>query len=180
MSVPGYFPPMKVGNKVLVSGSFGDTVNPSYAAFIYLRDSDRRFSEDNIEWVNLGANSILEGSAESKPQKRGTSLITRIPLTDMLKRLREYQGSAPESVAMQMQHLARTHPSNQISFTRFSVDFGEPVVEWDEYKAMYGLLEQRTISYLAQKEVSERLQQTAKRLAQHCRPKQAKARQGSD
>ena len=179
MSVPGYFPPTKVLDKVLVGGSFGGTVNPSYAAFIHLRNSDRRFSEDNIEWVNLGANSILEGSAESKPQKRGTSLITRIPLIDILKRLREYQGSAPESVAMQMQHLARTHPSNQISFTRYSVDVGD--VGWDEWPAIKnGLLEQRTMSYLAQKEVSQRLQQTAKRLAQHYRQKQAKASIGSD
>ena len=178
MSVPGYFPPTKVLDKVLVSGSFGGTANPSYAAFIHLRNSDRRFSEDNIEWVNLGANSILEGSAESKPQKRGTSLITRIPLIDILKRLREYQGSAPESVAMQMQHLARTHPSNQISFTRYSVDVGD--VGWDEYQAMNGLLEQWTMSYLSRKEVSERLQQIAKRLAQYYRQKQAKTRVASD
>jgi predicted acylesterase/phospholipase RssA len=176
VSVPGYFPPMKIFERFLVGGSNWDTMNPSWAAFNHLRQSDE-FSGARLEWVNLGAGSPAEGPAE--PPKRGSSII---PIKDMLNRMKDIRRVWPEITASWMQILAqdRILSSNQLSFTRFSEDVDESVIEWDEYPAMNGLLQQRTMSYLARKEVSERLQQTAKRLAQHCRQKQAKTSMGSD
>ena len=176
MSAPGYFSPTKFRDRVCVSGSSAETVNPSLAAFNHLRDTNKRIRERKARWVNLGASPPIVGSVESKTQRRYSSFIL---LKDMLASLKEDQLDAPEHVAVNMKMLVRYGGANEMSFTRFSVDVGESAVEWDEFTAILsGLLRRRTKSYLAQKEVTERLHQTAKMLAQHYKQRNIEAGRG--
>jgi hypothetical protein len=179
MSVPGYFSPTKIMDRALISGSSGETVNPSLAAFNHLRDTDKRFRERKGQWVNIGASPLITSPLAYKVPRRGSLLIPST-LRDVLRTMDDIQGiaqnSEPEHVAVNMKMLARYGGPNGMSFSRFSVDVGESAVAWDEFPAILsGLLQRRTMSYLAQKDVTERLHQTAQMLAQRCKQRNIEA-----
>lgn len=184
-AAPTYFKPRNVLNKILVDGGFGETNNPSNAAFDHYRIDDRSWSlplSKRLLWLNLGTGSPQPGmSATHSKRPMWTWLVPNF-LLDSYHKMNDMQKMATdaEKVVKSMRCLAKeTH--GYLQYSRFSANNGLHLIGLDDYKKVDdGTIEKLTKAYLCQSHIQSDLDAIAVLLAVEYKARRFPVRKDSE
>ena len=173
-AAPTYFPEMKLFDKVLVDGAYGNTNNPSHAVFGHFQDWTRLTSRHPhpVMMVNIGTGTMPRGvRAQEMAQERPlwAYMLPKLFL-DLFHLTRDLStmGTDCEGVGKLMREIEGVNPMFQ--YWRFSEDktlFGTALDDWQAVED--GSIVEATKRYLEKPEVLEELSRTARALAIHSR-----------
>ena len=173
-AAPTYFPEMKLFDKVLVDGAYGNTNNPSHAVFGHFQDWTRLTSRHPhpVMMVNVGADTMPRGvKAQEMTQERPlwAYMLPKLFL-DLFHLTRDLSTMSTdcEGVGKLMREIESVNPKFQ--YWRFSEDetlFGTALDDWQAVED--GSIVEATKKYLDKPEVLEELSRTARALAIHSR-----------
>jgi hypothetical protein len=169
-AAPTYFPPMRILKKILVDGGFGETNNPSNAAWDHY-DTKKFISEtDQALWVNIGTGTLPPESSTTVPPRPFWTMFVPKYFLNIVHLARDLQKIATDSekVGRGMQRLAKEAREDRLRFWRFSANNGLHEIELDAYEQLERI-ETLTHSYLEIPDVAARLRTTAQALAASCR-----------
>lgn len=166
-AAPTYFRPVRLLDRLLVDGGYGQTNNPSEAAYEhYFWELEKPKSDyHRINMVNIGTGTDPENPTEVK-----ASILDYIPLARIVGDLAKL-ATESEKVGRRMNMQSETAKDGigPLRFARFSANRGDiHGISLGAYKALQHI-EESTDEYLADPEVLRRLDEFAEQLAETCR-----------
>lgn len=171
-AAPAYFKPMTIQGRPFVDGGYGETNNPSWAAWLHYKQNHHVSSEQTLVMINIGTGTC--SVVDANPQKQRRPLWTKlIPngivsalglMADLSKMATESEG--PTS---RLWYIAQTSPE-QLFLERFSADTGIDTIKLDDWQSATSsdkpsVVEIKTEAYLDKREVRGRLKRAARALA---------------
>ena len=166
-SAPTYFDPVRVLRKTLVDGGFGETNNPSEAAWVHYDDRKEILETDLALWVNVGTGTSSDVYVEPRRDWKAAILPSYIQNVIRLARNLEKIATDSEKTGDRMRMLSKMN-RNRLVFNRFSANTGVHSIGLDEFEMVEnGRMQELTQSYL--KTERERLQIVANALAAEVR-----------
>lgn len=171
-AAPAYFKPMTIQGRHFVDGGYGETNNPSWAAWLHYKQNHHLSSERTLVMINIGTGTC--SVVDVDPQKQRRPLWTKlIPngivsalglMADLSKMATESEG--PTS---RLWYIAQTSPE-QLFLERFSADTGIDTIKLDDWQAATSsdkpsVVEIKTNAFLDKREVRGRLKRAAHALA---------------
>jgi hypothetical protein len=169
-AAPTYFPPVRILKKILVDGGFGETNNPSNAAWDHYDTKKFISKTDQALWVNIGTGTLPPESSRTVPPRPFWTMFVPESLLDIVHLTKDLQKIATDSekVGREMQKLAKEAREDRLRFWRFSANNGLHEIELDAYEQLEKI-EALTHRYLEVPNVAARLRTTAQALAASCR-----------
>lgn len=179
-AAPTYFPPVRILKKILVDGGFGETNNPSNAAWDHYDTKNFISKTDQALWVNIGTRTP-PGSSRTVPPRPFWTMFVPEYLLNIVHLTRDLQKIATDSekVGREMQKLAKEAREDRLRFWRFSANNGLHEIELDDYEQLERI-ETLTHSYLEIPDVAARLRTTAQALAASCRQKRKESQAATE
>ena len=163
-AAPTYFEAKKILNKILVDGGFGNTNNPSYAAFNHYRMENKSWSRsEKLIWLNIGTGSPQPNTTTADPKRPMWTRLFPDFLLNSYQLMNDMQKMATDSeeVVGFMERLAR-ESHGDIQYSRYSANNGLHLIGLDDYaKVDDGTIERYTNTYLADPAVQFKLKATA-------------------
>lgn len=184
-AAPTYFRQVSLFGRLLVDGGYGDTNNPSHAAYEHYFGVSRLLRYGYIRMVNIGTGTPPKRPEDYQPER---TFIDRVPwlqgaarTTGDLTRI----ATNSELVGKQMYGLAKMSEeegSGLLKFERFSANRDEiHRISLHKYADIgNGKIEKITKDYLKDEEVLERMGKMAEQLAETCRTRQRQNKAGGE
>lgn len=164
-AAPTYFDPVRIMEKILVDGGFGETNNPSENAWRHYTELKEILHTDRVRWVNIGTGT---SDGQSPPSKRAwKDLLLPRYVQNIMHTIRDLEKIATDSentgVSMR---LISDMDRSQLDFHRFSATNGVHAIALDDYLTIDNKeLERLTTEYLSEPKVENRLRTLARSLA---------------
>lgn len=171
-AAPSYFKPMTIQGRQFVDGGYGETNNPSWAAWLHYKQNHNLSSDRTLVMINIGTGTWSKTDIEPQMQRRPlwtklipNGIVSALGLmADLTKMATESEG--PTS---RLWYIADTSPE-QLFVERFSADTGIDTIKLDDWQAATStdrpsIVEIKTKAYLEKPEVRERLERAASALA---------------
>jgi hypothetical protein len=171
-AAPSYFKPMTIQGRQFVDGGYGETNNPSWAAWLHYKQNHNLPSDRTLVMINIGTGTCSKTDVEPQMQQRPiwtklvpNGIVSALGLmADLTKMATESEG--PTS---RLWYIADTSPE-QLFIERFSADTGIDTIKLDDWQAATrtdrpSIVETKTKAYLEKPEVRERLKRAASALS---------------
>jgi hypothetical protein len=180
-AAPTYFPPVRILKKILVDGGFGETNNPSNAAWDHYDTKNFISKTDQALWVNIGTGTLPPESSRTAPPRPFWAMFVPESLLNIVHLTRDLQKIATDSekVGREMQRLAKEARDDRLRFWRFSANNGLHEIELDAYEQLEKI-ETLTHRYLEIPDVVARLRTTAEALAASCRDRRKESQAATE
>lgn len=171
-AAPSYFKPMTIQGRQFVDGGYGETNNPSWAAWWHYKQNHNLSSDQTLVMINIGTGTCSRTNAEPQMQQRPfwTKLIPNgiVAAQGLMADLAKMATDA-EAPASRLWYIADTSPE-QLLIERFSVDTGIDTIKLDDWQAATStdrpsIVETKTMAYLEKPDVRRRLERAAIALA---------------
>jgi hypothetical protein len=184
-AAPTYFESRKLLNKILVDGGFGETNNPSSAAFEHYRIENKSWSlplSQRLIWLNIGTGSPQPHTTATRSKRPMWTWFIPKFLLNPYHVVNDMQKMATESerVVSVMKRLAK-ESHGYLQYSRFSADNGLHLIGLDDYeKVDDNTLEDLTRKYLRSASIQADLAATAHSLAVEYQARRVAIRKGSE
>ncbi|KEF62566.1 uncharacterized protein A1O9_00539, partial [Exophiala aquamarina CBS 119918] len=171
-AAPSYFKPMRIQGRQFVDGGYGETNNPSWAAWWHYKQNHNLSSDQTLVMINIGTGTCARTDSEPQAQQRPlwTKLIPNgiVAAQGLMADLAKMATDA-EAPASRLWYIADTSPE-QLLIERFSVDTGIDTIKLDDWQAATStnrpsIVEVKTKAYLEKPEVRQSLERAAIALA---------------
>lgn len=168
-AAPTYFKPVRLLGRLLVDGGYGETNNPSEAAYehYFWEGLKPKSQYENIRMVNIGTGTHPKHPVDWQPE---ASLLDYIPLARIIGDLAKL-ATESEKVGkrMTMQAESARGGVGPLKFARFSANCGDiHEIDLGDWRAL-DHIEACTYEYLRNPEVLQQLEEFAEQLADTCR-----------
>ncbi|KAK5057727.1 hypothetical protein LTR84_011728 [Exophiala bonariae] len=171
-AAPSYFKPMTIQGRQFVDGGYGETNNPSWAAWLHYKQNHNLTSDRTLVMINIGTGTCSKFDLNSQKQRRPfwtkfipNGIVSALGLmADLSKMATESEG--PTS---RLWYIADNNPE-QLFLERFSADTGIDTIKLDDWQAATSsdrpsVIATKTDAYLQKPEVLDRLERAARALA---------------
>jgi hypothetical protein len=171
-AAPSYFKPMTIQGRQFVDGGYGETNNPSWAAWLHYKQNHNLTTDRTLVMINIGTGTCSKSEVNSQKQRRPlwtklipNGIVSALGLmADLSKMATESEG--PTS---RLWYIADNNPE-QLFLERFSADTGIDTIKLDDWQAATNsdrpsVIATKTDAYLQKPEVQGRLERAARALA---------------
>ena len=164
-AAPTFFDPVRILEKILVDGGYGETNNPSRDAWQHYTELKEICHTDRVRWINIGTGTF---NGQAPPSKREwKDLFLPRYVQNIMHTIRDLEKIATDSenIGVSMRLISDMDRS-QLDFYRFSATNGVHTIALDDYLTIDNKeLERLTMEYLSEPKVEEELRTLARSLA---------------
>lgn len=171
-AAPSYFKPMTIQGRQFVDGGYGETNNPSWAAWLHYKQNHNLTSDRKLVMINIGTGTCSRPEVDSQKPRRPlwtkvipNGIVSALGLMADLSRM----ATESEGPTSRLWYIAETNPE-QLFLERFSADTGIDTIKLDDWQAATSsdgpsVVATKTSAYLDKPEVQDRLERAARALA---------------